>query len=435
MRGLLSGAGRMAGQMTVDRMGQKQGAGGKSFAPEAQPQRRGLMDRVGGFLNNERGGVSNLDRIGLAAAFMRDDPSFALSAQQGIARQQEGYQQRQQEAQAQQQQAVAAKDEADQRRQMLEGQARQLGMEPAQFMMLPEATRTELFNRQFAPEQPDRPNSYEEFALSQENPAYAAYLQANPRGNNVNVNLPGQPQIGSIPAGYEAVRDPETGNFRMQPIPGGPAERDIADSDRAAESRLRTARDYAQTVVDDLSIARGALDEISGLSASDNPIGGFVSARASEMPRTAEFTVRKFVESALNNVTLDFMNRMREGSPSGATGMGNMSDAQLSTFRGILGQWDPGLPVPEQKYLMDRIHNFYMDIIVGSRSEREAAVRDGRMSQQEADAYDEFYRPLVNPRSDQSGAGNAPAGGQGSGLTPEERRELEELERRYGRGQ
>jgi hypothetical protein len=184
----------------------------------------------------------------------------------------------------------------------------------------------------------------------------------------------------------------------MQPIPGGPADRDIADAERAAQRRIQTAQGYAQTVVDDLAIARGALESLSGIAASDNPIGGMLSARASEIPRTAEFSLRQFFESALNNVTLDFMNQMREGSPSGATGMGNMSDAQLAVFRGILGQWDPGLPVDEQKYLMDRIHNFYMDIIVGSRAEREEAVRDGRMTQEEADAYSEFYIPLVRPR-------------------------------------
>ena len=41
------------------------------------------------------------------------------------------------------------------------------------------------------------------------------------RGKGVTVNLPGQPQIGKIPAGYQAVQD-KAGGWRMEQIPGGP---------------------------------------------------------------------------------------------------------------------------------------------------------------------------------------------------------------------
>lgn len=166
MRGLLGNAGRMAGQMTVDRMGQNKGAGAKSFAPEAQPQRRGLMDRVGGFLNNERGGVSNLDRIGLAAAFMRDDPAFALAAQQGIADQRAMFDRRQEIEQGRRNQGSQAKLQDAQEQQARREEIQrvyaledQFGLDRGSLAMLPADARdgviSELAARRFTPEEPE----------------------------------------------------------------------------------------------------------------------------------------------------------------------------------------------------------------------------------------------------------------------------------------
>lgn len=107
--GLFGGAGLMAGQsarnmgkdMTADR---RHGVVGADQGP--QP-RRGLFGRARSFLARENEGVSNMDRLRLAAAYMRDDPSFALSAERGLAAQRDLYE-RNQAQQAEQEQAKAA---------------------------------------------------------------------------------------------------------------------------------------------------------------------------------------------------------------------------------------------------------------------------------------------------------------------------------------
>ena len=387
--------------------------------PQQQPSRQGLLGQTRSAIGGLLGGVQNQFRnaqesdegfnllrfrppegmrqsemIMLAGAGLQDlDPMFGggrmQAAQQTIDQRMQGRQaEEQRRAQQEQMQAFRATLPPEQQQ---------------MFDMNPEGFMTQMTQAEFrAP--PQDPTAVREYQLAQQQGFEGSFMDFDAQRRaasrpQTTVNLPGQPMIGSIPPGFEAVRDPETGSFRMQPIPGGPADRQIQGEEDAEQNRVRNARDYARTVVDDLSVARGALESLSGPSTWNNPVGGQIAETLSNVPRTAEFSLRQFFESALNNVTLDTMNRMRESSPSGATGMGNMSDAQLRTIRGVLGQWHPGLPVEEQRYLMDRLHNFYMDAIVGERSEREKAVREGRMTQAEADAYDEFYLPLVTPRS------------------------------------
>jgi len=63
-----------------------------------------------------------------------------------------------------------------------------------------------------------------------------------------NINMPGAPEIGAIPQGYEAIIDPETGQRVMREIPGGPVETERRES--AEQSRAQ---------------AQGMLDTIDGL--------------------------------------------------------------------------------------------------------------------------------------------------------------------------
>lgn len=181
---------------------------------------------------------------------------------------------------------------------------------------------------------------------------------------------------------------------QVQELPPTPKERREMEKEEAANlAKKRNARDYARTVTRDIGVALGELDNFGPVSESDTILGGYSSEIRSNIPRTPEYNMRQFVESALSNITLDTMNRMRETSAAGATGFGNMSDRQLAVIKGVLGQWQPGLPVDQQRYILHRLSNFYMDVIFGSREERNDAVRDGRMTQEEADSYDQYYYP------------------------------------------
>lgn len=213
--------------------------------------------------------------------------------------------------------------------------------------------------------------------------------------SRTNVNLPGQPNIGSIPAGYAATQDPQTGAWSMEPVAGGPVALEQEQAAARAQQAQQNASSYARTVTEDIGTAISYLDQMTGLSGMDNPIGGITAERLANIPRTPEYNMKQFVDSALSNVTLDTINRMRETSPAGATGFGNMSERQMQVIRGVLGQWQPGLPVEDQRHILQRLSNFYMDVQFGTRAERDQAVRDGRITRGEADAYEQYYYPAT----------------------------------------
>lgn len=106
--GAMRAAGRFASDREKDRTArERNGVVAASQGP--QPARPGLFGRARNFLQSERDGVSNLDRIRLAGAYMRDDPSFAMAAERGLEGQRAQYQRQQEIEQAQSQENTALK--------------------------------------------------------------------------------------------------------------------------------------------------------------------------------------------------------------------------------------------------------------------------------------------------------------------------------------
>lgn len=218
-----------------------------------------------------------------------------------------------------------------------------------------------------------------------------------------NIGGDGAPGLGKLSADYGYKLDPETRQPIIDPvtqlpmaapIPGSPAARAIEEEEAAKLAGKRNAKDYAKTVTQDVGIADSYLSEIADtFYGSDGVVGANLRVRRANIAGTPEYSMKQFVDSALSNVTLDTMNRMRETSAAGATGMGNMSDKQLKVIQGVLGQWDPGLPIADQRLILHRLGNFYMDVQFGTKAEREDAVREGRMTPEENEAIEQLYNP------------------------------------------
>ena len=239
-------------------------------------------------------------------------------------------------------------------------------------------------------------------------------------GVTVNNNMgDNAPRLGTLSQDYgyvldpetgQPVIDPETGLPQSAPIPGSPSWQEQRDQEEASIASDRSASDYARTVTQDIGIAQSYLDILGPMSGQDGIIGANLRKRRAEIAGTPEYNMKGFVDSALSNLTLDTMNRMRETSAAGATGMGNMSNQQLKVIQGVLGNWEPGLPVEEQRFILGRLGNFYLDVQVGTRREREEAVRDGRLSPKENAEIEAMYWPetrdQVGRRIDQGQQGD-----------------------------
>jgi hypothetical protein len=81
-------------------------------------------------------------------------------------------------------------------------------------------------------------------------------------GGGVNVNLPGQPTIGTIPPGYQAIQNPD-GTYRYEAIPGGPAATEVAAVESQKSAFAATAQDSMDLI--DSVIKDPALPSITGI--------------------------------------------------------------------------------------------------------------------------------------------------------------------------
>lgn len=209
------------------------------------------------------------------------------------------------------------------------------------------------------------------------------------------------PKLGSLSTDYGYVLDPETkepvidsetGLATAAPVPGSPAAREIEAAQAQAESREAQAATQAGTVTQDAGIALQGLGELGGLSADNGPAGANWRRLQSGIAGTPEHRIQTFVNSALANVGFDQLNQMRQNSPTGGA-LGNVTELQLRQLESVLGQYDIGLPIEDQQFILQRISNVYSDIVFGSRAERDRAVREGKLTPEQADRYDQYYYP------------------------------------------
>jgi hypothetical protein len=80
-----------------------------------------------------------------------------------------------------------------------------------------------------------------EFLISQGVPQTEALQRAFSGGTTIN--MPGAPTIGTIPPGYQAVQDPQTGRYTFEPIAGGPVATERAAAADAQSQAAATAAD------------------------------------------------------------------------------------------------------------------------------------------------------------------------------------------------
>lgn len=205
----------------------------------------------------------------------------------------------------------------------------------------------------------------------------------------VNVGDSG-PQMGTIPQGWQVVKDGDA--YRMEPVPGGPAAKELEDAKNKDLMRDVTRDRAGNTVIQDIGRAMELVPDLVG-SDEDGVATSTARIAKSKLPGTPEYVLTQFKESALSNVGLDTLQQMRENSPTGGA-LGQVPIQQQKRLEQVLGSLEIGQPVPVLDDNLKRIQNIYIDIVYGSAEERRAAVAKGAMSQEESDQIDGFYNEL-----------------------------------------
>lgn len=114
---------------------------------------------------------------------------------------------------------------------------------------------------------------------------------------------------------------------------------------------------------------------------------------ASKVPGTAEYQFMNNIESALANVGLDVLQNMRDNSPTGGA-LGQVPIQQQQRLEQVLGAFKIGMPRPVIEENLKYMNNAYMDIMYGSKPERDALVAQGKLSPEQNAQIDRAYYDL-----------------------------------------
>ena len=162
-------------------------------------------------------------------------------------------------------------------------------------------------------------------------------------GGGTTFNMPGQPQIGTIPSGQQLIKDPETGNFRLENIPGGAADAAAAALAEKALTNTTTGQSVVSEQVDTatkLLKRDGVLDlPEAGIigSALANFAGVGVNQEAVDLKNT--------LTSLRGGVAFRTLTNMREASKTGGA-LGGVSAPELDMLESALGSLKQSTSAP-----------------------------------------------------------------------------------------
>jgi hypothetical protein len=222
-------------------------------------------------------------------------------------------------------------------------------------------------------------------------------LASAPR-TNINLPVPEREDIMSVDGDYATIRDPQSpaGVSRVL-IPGSATDLRMQEqkADRTreeeteAERQARRQQDIARaggTVIQDINRALEILDESERQGARSGPAAGPISGQFASVPGTPAFDIEQFVQSALSNVGLDTLQRMRENSPTGGA-LGQVPIQQQARLEQVLGSLKTTQRPEILRDNMNRVANIYMDLVFGTPQQLAGMLDRGEITQDQFDTY------------------------------------------------
>lgn len=188
--------------------------------------------------------------------------------------------------------------------------------------------------------------------------------------------VPVQGQPPGAPAQAPAVPGAATttqGGVRVTELPQSSEDRRKEEGRKASTIRAGT------TVVQDLGRALNLMTKMPKISQQDGIAGATARVTRSKIFGTPEYQIAAFKESALSNVGIDTLQRMRENSPTGGA-LGQVPFQQQQRLEQVLGSIDLGQDPKIIRENMKRIQNIYLDIMFGDEQERQQLILEGKLT-------------------------------------------------------
>lgn len=153
--------------------------------------------------------------------------------------------------------------------------------------------------------------------------------------SGTTVNIEGQPQVGTIPPGFQLTKDPESGALRMEPIPGGPAAQQQQEAAQADVKRQEQGEIKRSVVSDQVDRALGLMEKKGALDIL--PEAGIVGGALAGLGINQEAVdLQNTLASIQSAVAFDTLQKMREASKTGGA-LGAVSERELDLLISAYG--------------------------------------------------------------------------------------------------
>jgi hypothetical protein len=196
------------------------------------------------------------------------------------------------------------------------------------------------------------------------------YEQALRRSGATNIDT------GTIPTGYQAVRDAEGRLTRYDPVPGGPAD----TTKKEGLAKTNTERS-GNIVLEDVDRAVNAIESNPALTT------GIIGNWSRGISGTPANKVQNLLQTIRANSAFDRLQQMREASPTGGA-LGAVSDSELGLLQNAIGSLEQSNDSEDLTYNLRRVQGIYEDIIYGKdeakrlREERRKATSENPLPPQ-----------------------------------------------------
>lgn len=192
---------------------------------------------------------------------------------------------------------------------------------------------------------------------------------------------------GTVPQGYQAVRDDQGRLVRYEPVPGGPA-----DTTKINEKAAVNTQRSGNIVLEDVDRAVSAIENNPTLTT------GIIGNWSKGVGGTPANKVNNLLQTIRANSAFDRLQQMREASPTGGA-LGAVSDSELGLLQNAIGSLEQSNDSEDLVYNLRRVQRIYEDIINGPEGAK-------RLREERAKGIKPPENPLPEQNSGWRDAGN-----------------------------
>lgn len=170
-------------------------------------------------------------------------------------------------------------------------------------------------------------------------------------------DIVGKP-TGNLPPGYQHRITPE-GKIEAGPVPNTPAAREEAEAvekKRLEAAQKQTATDFVVTDIDRIR---------EKVKASPFTTTGVVGGWLSGINQTDAGFIKNAVEGIEANILLDRMLALKAASPTGASGLGSLTEQEGQRLVKAYGSLKNSQDTADFLYNLDRVQRLYLELVHG----------------------------------------------------------------------